>query len=184
MDFLSGRNFVIVDTETTGFDPEHHEIIDLHAIEVHPSNLLIVREAGGRIKPHYPERMHTLAQQCNGYTPEKWQDARSFEEVSKEAWPLISGNIWVGCNPMFDVRFLRHAFIKDRIDGLSTYHAVYLYQVDPIDIKDYVEPLKKAGKIPNNKLDTICEYLRIDGFENHTARGDCLRTLEVLRRLR
>lgn len=182
MDLVSGKNFVIVDTETTGLSPENHEIIDLYAIEVHPSSMVILREDGGKIKPKYPELITPSAQACNGYTAEKWINAESFEAVSKRVWPLINGNTWIGSNPKFDIDFLRNAYIKCNLIDLTT-PIVYLYEVDCIDTKDLAKYLQSNFLVPDLKLDTLCRYYGINQFESHTARGDCYRVLELLRRL-
>jgi DNA polymerase III epsilon subunit-like protein len=62
----------IIDVETTGLDPDVHEMIDLGAIYVD----LEGRELGRffiRIAPEHPERITPGARAVNGYDPLRWQ---------------------------------------------------------------------------------------------------------------
>jgi DNA polymerase-3 subunit epsilon len=173
-------NYVIVDTETTGLNPEWHEVIDVHAIEINNQTLSILREAGGKIKPLEIERMDPKAQIVNGYTEDRWRTAESFEVVMNRVWPLIEGNIWIGSNPYFDTRFLMHGYLKMDNDFRYRHRVLMLYLMKTLDTKNIFAHLKKH--IDSLSLDSICEYYDIRGHEAHTARGDCYRVLEALRK--
>jgi len=69
----------IVDVETTGLDPAHHEMVDLGAIYVRPDG----RELGRffvRIHPPHPERLDPGAAAVNGYSPERWLTLGAVDE--------------------------------------------------------------------------------------------------------
>ena len=60
----------IVDVETTGLDPAHHEMVDLGAIYIRPDG----RELGRffvRIHPPHPERLDPGAAAVTGYSSER-----------------------------------------------------------------------------------------------------------------
>ena len=69
----------IVDVETTGLDPAHHEMVDLGAIYIRPDG----RELGRffvRIHPPHPERLDPGAAAVNGYSPERWLTLGAVDE--------------------------------------------------------------------------------------------------------
>lgn len=70
----------IVDVETTGLDPDHHEMIDLGAIYTDLEGNEISRFFI-RIQPDHPERVSEVARSINGFSVERWQ---SLDAVSPE----------------------------------------------------------------------------------------------------
>jgi DNA polymerase III epsilon subunit-like protein len=68
----------IVDVETTGLDPFHHEMIDLGAIYTDLEGNEIGRFFV-RIQPKHPERASETALAINGFSVERW---KSLEAVS------------------------------------------------------------------------------------------------------
>ena len=69
----------IIDVETTGLDPAHHEMVDLGAIYVRPDG----RELGRffvRIHPPHPERLDPGAAAVNGYSTGRWRALGAVDE--------------------------------------------------------------------------------------------------------
>ncbi len=70
----------IVDVETTGLDPSHHEMVDLGALYVRPDG----QELGRffvRIHPPHPERLDPGAAAVNGYSPARWRTLGAVDEA-------------------------------------------------------------------------------------------------------
>ena len=70
----------IVDVETTGLDPSHHEMVDLGALYVRPDG----QELGRffvRIHPPHPDRLDPGAAAVNGYSPARWRMLGAVDEV-------------------------------------------------------------------------------------------------------
>jgi hypothetical protein len=70
----------IVDVETTGLDPSHHEMVDLGAIYVRPDG----HELGRffvRIHPPHPDRLDPGAAAVNGYSPDRWRTLGAVDEA-------------------------------------------------------------------------------------------------------
>lgn len=79
-DATESRGLAIVDVETTGLDPSHHEMVDLGVIYTD----LDGNELGRffvRIQPEHPERASEIAQDINGFSVERWE---SLEAVAPE----------------------------------------------------------------------------------------------------
>jgi len=81
----------LIDVETTGLDPDKHEMIDIGAIYIEADG----RELGrfhARINPMHPERADPGALAVNGFSAERWRSlqaissseaARRFEEFHR-----------------------------------------------------------------------------------------------------
>jgi DNA polymerase III epsilon subunit-like protein len=70
----------IVDVETTGLDPAHHEMVDLGAVYL----LHDGRELGRffvRIHPPHPDRLDPGAAAVNGYSPARWRSLDAVDEA-------------------------------------------------------------------------------------------------------
>ena len=102
----------IVDVETTGLDPAHHEMVDLGAVYVDPDG----RELGRffvRIRPRHPERLDPGAAAVNGYSEARWRELGAVEEAEAvRRWlefhaPLAAGHrvIFTALNVWFDQAF-------------------------------------------------------------------------------
>jgi DNA polymerase III epsilon subunit-like protein len=70
----------IIDVETTGLDPSHHEMVDLGALYVRPDG----QELGRffvRIHPPHPDRLDPGAAAVNGYSPARWRTLGAVDEA-------------------------------------------------------------------------------------------------------
>ena len=122
----------VLDVETTGLDPDYHEMIDLGLIYID----LEGNELGRffiRIKPDFPERIGDIARSINGYSIERWEELDalpeeegvaqflSFHEEHKEerTWVVMAYNAY------FDRGFL-DALLKQH--GTS-FRDIYTYFV-------------------------------------------------------
>lgn len=76
----SGDILAIIDVETTGLDPAHHEMVDLGAIYVDPTGHEIGRFFV-RIHPPHPERLDPAAAAVNGYDTERWRSLGAVTEA-------------------------------------------------------------------------------------------------------
>lgn len=70
----------LVDVETTGLDPERHEMVDLGAVYIRPDGEVIGRFFV-RILPRHPERLDPGAAAVNGYSAARWRDAGAVDEA-------------------------------------------------------------------------------------------------------
>lgn len=122
----------VLDVETTGLDPDYHEMIDLGLIymdlEGNELSRLFVR-----IKPDYPERIGDIARSINGYSTERWEelDALSEEEAvakflafheehkGKRTWVMLAYNAYFD-RGFFDALLKQHG---------SSFRDIYTYFV-------------------------------------------------------
>lgn len=122
----------LIDVETTGLDPDVHEMIDIGAIYIERDG----RELGRffvRIHPQHPERVDPGAQAVNGFSVDRWhtlnavharqaiEEFEIFHRKIAQDRPVIftAFNVW------FDQAFVARWFAREGRRFRDWYH----YQV-------------------------------------------------------
>lgn len=107
---LTERLQAFVDTETTGLDPEVHEMIEF-----------AVRTSDGKqikfkIKPKHIETASDIALKINGYTPERWVDALDPKKAAAIIHEWLEDAIIIGQNVKFDIGFIKALLKREGIE--------------------------------------------------------------------
>ena len=162
---------IVVDTETTGLEPEQgHRIIDICGIE------LVNRRPTGVVFQRYlnPEReVDAEALAVHGLSSEMLADKPRFSEIAGEFAAFIEGAELIIHNAPFDVGFLDHEF---RLDG-NRYGPTSRHA----SITDTLAMAKRLYPAQRNSLDALCKRLGVDnsGRELHGALLDAQLLVEV-----
>jgi DNA polymerase-3 subunit epsilon len=103
---LEASSFVILDTETSGLMPGHHEIVQIAAIAPDGSPLLDTY-----VQPQYPERLTERtngrsASDINGITPDMLTTSPAWPTVAAQLWPLLAGKTTVIYNAEYDLSMI------------------------------------------------------------------------------
>jgi oligoribonuclease (3'-5' exoribonuclease) len=174
---------VFVDTETTGLDPEHHEVWDIALIEedgtehewhlrphsLHDADETALRltrfyerveEAGVReetIEEGYPKRARTVQR------PRFWTRA-SAHQIAGEIATLTAGQHIVGAVPSFDARFLAKLLRSEGLAPAWHYHL--------IDVETLIAG--RLGLRPPLNSEDLSRAIGVEPqlFDRHTALGD------------
>lgn len=177
------RPLVFLDTETTGLDPEHHEIIEICMSKLSPEVAATIEcpERHGLYfltLPMRPDLIDPKAIAINGFNMDEWiaKGATEFAEVADQIADFMEGCTLVGFNPWFDLRFLFKSIWRStgRIPEFN-YHVV--------DLCSVAWPLKVAGLIKSVSAKSICELFEIDYAGAHRACNDVDLSIECYRRL-
>lgn len=155
---------LLLDTETTGFEPkEGHRIIEFAALE------MIDRELTGRSLHLYfnPERDIPIeATNVHGITLEQVADELPFRERVGEILEFIADAELIIHNAKFDLKFLDHHLHELGKEPTLSYAA---NSVDTLDMA--------RGKFPGgrNSLDALCDRFEVDRSNRsyHGALIDC-----------
>jgi len=141
---------LILDTETTGLDPQlGHRIIEIAAVE------LVHRRPTGR-HLHFrvdPDReVDAAATEVHGMTWEDLKGKPRFHEVAAEFVEFARGAEWIIHNAPFDVSFLDYELC---LAGMPKCEALYDRLTDSLELARESFPGKRNG------LDALCERFGI-----------------------
>lgn len=174
------RLLIILDIETTGLDPDKHEIIEIGCLVVDPQTLEVIAEYSSKVQPKHLETADPQALEINKFSLEAWKEAKPLGEVMREFNMFAPGGVPAGFNVSFDRGFIEKAAREEEVELTIDYHWVDVMSLvyEGLFSDKRFEGLEKLG------LTHVCEVLGISHREAHTAMGDARATLEVYRCLR
>lgn len=162
---------IIVDTETTGLEPEQgHRIIEIGCVEV------LNRRPTGKTFHRYiqPDReVDAGALEVHGITNEFLRNQPRFEEIASELIEFISGAELIIHNAPFDVAFLDAELA--RLPGSRRRIADLCKVLDTLALARQLHPGQR------NNLDALCKRYGVDNSnrEFHGALLDARILLDV-----
>ena len=178
-------NLLWIDVETTGLNPEIHEIIDIALVETdRQGNILATFNS--KLKPQHTQ-YEIRALEVNGYTPELWKNAPEknfvFEEIGKT---FSHSELYTpaGWNIAFDMDFCKY---KLKQYGLKIHH----HSLDLMgmgwspEYDCYNGSTKWDGlnNIEKPHLEHLCKMLGVEYKDAHTAMGDVRMCIECYKRI-
>ena len=101
---------MFLDTETTGLDPERHEVISIGCVETNQA-LEVVGKRELLVQPIRIEDADPRALEINGYDPARWGAHGTPKTLAlAKVWYLLHDCVIAGHNVEFDRRFLAAEF--------------------------------------------------------------------------
>ena len=162
-----------IDLETTGLEPDHHEIIEI-AIVVTRDDLTPVHKWTSKVAPRHIERATPDAISVSGYDAAEWAGAPALEEVMPTVARLMRYNMPAGHNTKFDLGFIAAAARQCGMDPIPMhYHC--------IDTVSLAWPLLAAGEVDSLSLHTLCRHFDVARPYPHRAAQDIEATLAIAR---
>lgn len=167
-----------VDIETTGFNVETQEIIELACILVKHdgADYQVIDELELKIKPEHIETADDQALRINGYNEAEWMFAMTLEQAMQQFAEKTKGAVFVAHNVGFDWSFLAKAFAVTGVE-----HQMAFRKLDTISIA-----YAKFANNPDVKkfsLTALAEYFGIENPKAHTALADTRVTVEIFKKL-
>ena len=162
-------NYVIIDIETTGFNPKIDEIIEIGAVKVCNNKISSVFQSLIRHK----NLINAYITNLTGITNDMLIDASPIGVVLESFISFIDNSILIGHNINFDVNFLydhSEMYIKHALKN------------DYIDIKTLFRIQQEPSR--NQKTVTLCEKCAIQNTNAHRALSDCLATNNLYQSLK
>ncbi|WP_294731131.1 type I-E CRISPR-associated endoribonuclease Cas2e [uncultured Faecalibaculum sp.] len=153
-------DYVVIDLETTGLDPETDQIIEIAMVRVKQNTiseqLRILVKIVGRLPGFIVKLTGITDRQLNdeGIPP---------EEALKETIQFIGSNPVVGHNVGFDLSFLQN---------LSRNTEIQLPKLTTVDTLKLAR--ERIRGIPNYRLNTLIDYLGLSSHPSHEGIEDCL----------
>ena len=159
-------NYVVIDIETTGYDPFYDEIIEVAAIR-YKENKQADRFVS-LVKPEF--LIDEFIIKKTGITNEMVSDAPSVENVLPQYVEFIGDDLIVGHNVNFDINFIYDNLLQcSKVTFSNNY-------IDHLKISRRILP-----DLENHKLITVAEYFNVDTTGYHRAEKDCIITNECFK---
>lgn len=177
------KNLAFVDVETTGLNPDTHEIIELGCVIVSQEGVgtgnpvfKIIDEIDIKIKPEHIENADPVALRVNGYDEADWVFAYSLREAMTVLSEKAGDAIMVGHNVSFDAGFIEKAFRTTAVENKLHYH-----KLDTISIA-FAKLHLNVG-VDKFSLNFLCSHFGIENKKAHSALSDARATFELYERL-
>lgn len=158
-EFKKTNSYVVVDFETTGFNPEKDKIIEIGIVKVQNGN--ITDTFCMLINPciKIPDEIKDIT----GITDEMVKNQPKIIDVLTQMNSFIGSNCFISHNALFDV-----SFYKTAVEGKLP--ASFLY-IDTLDMARNLYP-----ELKNHKLDTLIKLFKLPVDNRHRALSDAIST--------
>ena len=175
------NNLAFIDVETTGFDPQKHEVIEIGCVVVKQLNDIgtefqVVKELELKIKPERLEDADPGALRVNGYNDADWLFAHTLQEAMTAFAEATKDAVFVAHNLAVDYSFIQEAFKKTGIEN-----KMFFQKMDTISIA--FAKLHKDPTVERFSLQKLTEYFGIVNQRAHTALADARATFEVYEKM-
>lgn len=162
------RAIVVVDTETTGLDPDRHEVCEVAWLRVGTPG----SGAGLFVPPHSLIGADPEALRINGYAKRLASlPVDASYATTRFLHGALSGNTLAGSSPAFDAAFLAGLFRRAGLDPRPWHHRL-------LDLSAYAAGVLGLDPAALPGLSDVCERLGVPRPEpKHTALADAADTV-------
>jgi DNA polymerase-3 subunit epsilon len=157
------NDYIVIDTETTGLDPEYDELIEVTAIKIRDGKE--VESFDSLIKP--TKAIPSFITELTGITNEMLKDAPSPKNIIPDLRKFISNDILIAHNAHFDINFL-YDYIEEYLEETFTNNFICTMRLSRRIFPEF----------ENHKLKTICKNLSI-AHPLHRSLADATAAWEV-----
>ncbi|MDR2580481.1 MAG: 3'-5' exonuclease [Fibromonadaceae bacterium] len=150
------QNFVAIDVETTGLDPEKDEIINIALVRF--ENGAITASIDFMVKPQ--KEFSSFVSYLTGISQSELNEAKSFKEIVPEILEFINGQPLVAHNAPFDSRIFTLALSRNGFKNCE-----FLFW-------DSLAIAQAAWTFESHKLENLIKQLNIEVSASHRALPD------------
>jgi DNA polymerase-3 subunit epsilon len=177
------HNLAFIDTETTGTNPDKHEIVELAVIIVKQIDrpgkgpkIEVISEKEWKIKPERLDLAEEEALRINGYNDVDWMFASDLKPVMEEFAKITASCTFVSHNLTFDHGFVSKAFEKSGVENNMHYA-----KIDTISVA--FARLYDVPQATAFSMRALCELFKVDNTKAHTALADTRALVEVYKKM-
>ncbi|KEO84584.1 exonuclease domain-containing protein [Tumebacillus flagellatus] len=164
---LTDVRFVVVDTETTGFQPGDDALLSIGAVEV-LGHRVQRKKLNSLVRPDPPQAIPPHVVQLTGLTDEAVAAAPPLRDVMLLFLQFVHDAVLVAHHAGHDMRFLNAGLKK-------TYKAQFPHRVlDTVDVARWLHP-----ELTSFTLDELLALYEIPVVGRHTAIGDAQMTAQL-----
>ena len=173
---FASRKLAITDIETSGIDPDSHEILEIALLVVDQHSLDVLDTLELKVRPDHIETASATALVHNGYNEADWANAVSLAEALRLYASKTKDAVFCSHNVTFDWGFLARAFSQTRVGHEMDYHRIDLFTAAWALLGD--------DRPADIRLDTIALHLGIEAEAvPHRALGGARTAQRVLKAL-
>lgn len=179
------HRLAFIDTETTGLDPNFHEVIEIGCVvadwkpDLFGERTLVESSTLDiKIIPEHIERADPKALAVNHYAKRDWSQAISRKEAIMELARVAKGAIFIAQNVTFDWSFLQQA--AESV-GIALDQEFHFRKLDLASIA--FGRLPDDPKLERYTLRELSQYFGIRNEDAHTALSDARTAFEIYRKL-
>lgn len=179
---IKQQNLAFVDIETTGLNPDIHEIISIGIVLVGQNwendkpFFEIIEELELKVRPKHIENADPVSLKVNKYNKTDWENAYNLEETMKVFSEKTKDAIMVAHNVAFDYMFIDKAFRENNFKNEMHYH-----KLDTISIA--FAKLHDQKDINKFSLRDLGVYFGIENKNAHEALSDAHTTFLLYKKL-
>ena len=183
----------ITDIETTGFDADVHEIIEIGLVVVDQRSLKVLDEWSVKVRPQKIRTAAEKALKVAGYNKLDWVNAIGLKEAMQVYSKKTKTAVFVAQNSFFDWSFLSRAFKETGIEDYTDYHRADLFTIGWFTLSQLVlnslngSKASKAKKLKGLRkftLKDMCEYFGLEPEPMpHRALNGARKAHEIIRKL-
>ena len=167
--------FVVLDTETTGYDPTRDRVVSFAALKVKGSEIDIRSAVDWRIRGQMPSSTGSI--EIHGVLNNELESGLPERRFVEELTKYIGSSIIVGYRPGFDLKMLNVTVKEQTAGGHLTNRTVDVFELG-MRIDFPIKPSYINQEL--YRLDNQCKRYNIDQPGRHTAMGDAYATAVLL----
>lgn len=178
MSLSEKTRFAFIDVETSGLNPDIHEIIEIGCLIVSQNEagqFVIDDELELKVQMTRPDVAEPAALRVNGYDPAAWMFAYTMPQALEMLSKAAKDTVFVAHNMCFDWQFIEKAY---RDNGVE--HPFHFHKIDTLSI---AFAKLRGTDAKHLSLRSLCERFEVVNEKAHTALADCRATLEVFKKL-
>lgn len=164
------HEYICIDVETTGVNPQFDRIIEVSAIHVKYGH--IRSKFSSLIQLSENRSISKRIEDLTGITNEMMRSAPQAKDVILQFHQFAENYVFVGHNVNFDINFLYDACERCGI----------LLQNDYIDTLEIAR--KYLPQLKHHRLSDLAEYFKFDQICEHRAEADAITTAKCFERFR
>lgn len=172
-----------LDTETTGLNPEKHEVIEVGVVLVRQTSrpgrgpsVEVIEEIDLKIKPERIEDAEEEALRINGYNDADWMFAPELKPAMQMLAKKLEGAVMVSHNISFDAPFMEKTFERAGVEN-----TMKRYKLDTLSIA-FARFYNRDGDIKYS-LGYLCDLFGVKNENAHTALADARALYQVYKKM-
>lgn len=180
---MKKHNLAFIDLETTGVNPQKHEIIEMGIVIAKQvpqpgkgCKIEKIEEMEMKVKPTRLEDAEEEALRINRYSDAEWLFASDLQSAMNTFMEKTKDCIIVAQNVTFD-----WAFIVKALSDLGIEDSFYYHKLDLASFA--LGRLYDDTSVQKFSLRALCEEVGVKNDNAHTALSDARATFEIYKRL-